>query len=226
MIKARLGAFRDWGAVRRVGVAGGVLIVTAALALAGCGGGGGTATSTPHGPATSTLPATTTSNPHGTATSTPHGTATSTLPATTTTNPHGTATSTLPATTTTRLNTIKPIPGRSAPPFYDYNSSTIYSASPVTGQNGVQYGVCRGTPPTTEVILSWTTFYTDYVQLGGDRGKNYPANDYDFFDRIPCDADHGPLSSPRARITFTLFGPGGETTAEANIFVENNYQPY
>ena len=143
-------------------------------------------------------------------------------------NPHGTATATQAATTTTRLNTIKPIPGRSAPPFFDYNSSTIYSASPVT-LNGVQYGVCRffpGTPPTTEVILSWTTFYTDYVQLGGDRGKNYPANDDGVFDRIPCDADHGPLSSPRARVTFTLFGPGGETTAEASIFVENNYQPY
>ncbi len=205
------------------------MIATAALALAGCGGssdsaananprattttatagrqGGAARRGTAGGTATSG-----TLNPRAAPASNPQGTTTSTRA----------ATSTQAATTTTRLDTIKPLPGRPPAPVFDYNHSHISPASPVT-VNGTSYGVCRGTPPTTEVILSWQTYYTDFVEI--DRGStNYPAYETDLFLRVQCDANHGVGSDPRAGVTFTLFGPGGEATASARIFVDRNYQ--
>ena len=91
--------------------------------------------------------------------------------------------------------------------------------------NGNQDGVCRGPHHFTTVIVSWTTYNTDYVQLNGDRSKNYSADDHDVFLSVPCDANHGLGSVPRAWVHFILFGPGGETTAGASIFVDPNYRP-
>jgi hypothetical protein len=214
----------------RLGVSSGVLILTAALTLAGCGGGGDSAAKA-NATAATTVVGTqrgggSTSAAGGAATGStrsPQGTATSKPPGSAVTGPQGTTPSTSAATPTTRLDTIKPIPGRSAPPFYDYNASTIASASPAT-VNGQLYGVCRGTPPTTEVILTWQTYYTDYVQINRVP-TNYPPNDNDVFYRAPCETSPAVRGAPRANVTFTLFGPGGETTANASIFVEANYQP-
>jgi hypothetical protein len=221
--------------VRRLGVAGGVLIVTAALALAACGGSGdssatakttattvvgqqgrpGSSGST--GAASGGAPTTGAGTAHGTTASTPQGTSASA--------PHGATTSTQAATTTTRLNTIKPLPGRPPPPVFDYNLSSIESASPETLPNGNQDGVCRGPGHFTTVIVSWTTYNTDYVQLNGDRSRNYPPIGDQEFMSVPCDANHGVGSVPRAYVHFILFGPGGEATADAAIFVDQKYQP-
>ena len=216
--------------MRRLGVAGGVLIVTAACGLAACGGSGDSSATAKATASTivsqqgragnsgsSGAPTTVAGTAHGTTASTPKVTSAST--------PHGPTTSTQAATTTTRLITIKPLPGRPPPPTFDYNFSSISSASPETLPNGNQDGVCRGPHHFTTVIVSWTTYNTDYVQLNGDRSKNYSADDHDVFLSVPCDANHGVGSVPRAWVHFILFGPGGETTAGASIFVDPNYRP-
>ncbi len=210
--------------MRRLGAVGGVLIVTAALALSACGGGNDSAAKA--NATASTLA--TTGQQGGSSGGATGGTTAGHRPATTkpqaaTTSPHGATTSSA-ATTTTMLNTIKPLPGRPPPPVFDYNLGRISSASPIT-VNGTQYGVCRGPNHFTTVIVSWTTYNTDYVQLNGDHSTNYPADDTDVFMSVPCDANHGVGSDPRAYVHFTLFGPGGEATAAADIFVDRNYQP-
>jgi hypothetical protein len=63
--------------------------------------------------------------------------------------------------------------------------------------------------------------------LRADRSRLHQLspNDYDIFFRAPCEANPAVSGAPRANVTFTLFGPGGETTANASIFVEANSQP-
>lgn len=134
---------------------------------------------------------------------------------------NGTTTSTNATTPTTIHNTIKPIPGRPAPPTFDNNHSSAYSASPEA--NGL--GVCRGPNHYTTMSISWETFNTDYVQLGGDRGTNYPPDEADHYISVQCDADHGPNTSPSATIFLTAFGPGGEVSQPFSIFVDSTYQP-
>ena len=156
------------------------------------GGSGGAATSgngSPNG--------TTASSPQGAPTSTPHGT---------------------PTSPTTIRNTIKPIPGRAAPPFIDGRAS---SASPQT--NGL--GVCRGPNHYTTLLVSWSASHTDYVQLGGDRGKNYPSAESDQYIPVPCPAYHPTYFAPSATLTITAFGPGGEVSRTFSVLVDPNYQP-
>ena len=143
---------------------------------------------------------------------------------TATTKSATTATTTKSATTATTIhNTIKPIPGRGQPPTIDYNFTSASSASPEASAD-YPYGVCRGTPPRTTLYLSWTTHNADYVQL--NRGaKIYPADDNGVYFPVECDAAHGQGSAPRANVTLTAFGPGGEVSATLGILVDRNYQP-
>jgi hypothetical protein len=215
--------------VRRLGVAGGVLIVTAALALPACGG-----SSDSSGKAnTAVTTATTVINQQGgggkgggtggssggaatTGGGTPHGTTTST--------PHGTTTSTRSVTTTTRLNTIKPLPGQPVAPSFSSSDDT-YAApnNPKTDAYGQKSGVCWGTPPHTVATLRWSAYYTDFVEI--NRGStNYPANHVDFFFVVQC-PDPQVTSLFIAFVDLTAFGPGGEVTREVGFRVDPNYLP-
>jgi hypothetical protein len=227
-IKAGSGAFREWGgAVQRLGGAGGVLIVTAALALAACGGSGDSALKANATATTATTiinqlggggtggGTTGAGTPHGTATSTPHGTSVS--------NPHGTTTSTLAATTTTRLNTIKPLPGRPVPPTFVLHYTGAYPQYGFDTQqpNGQIVGTCSGTPPGTEMDVHWETLNADFVEIS--RGStNYPASG----DVTNVEAECLMFfSTPIASVVLTAFGPGGEVSQEVTINVDPHLRP-
>ncbi len=208
--------------MRRLGVAGGVLGVTAALALAACGGGGGSSANAKVRAGATATTATTIINQQGggssgggtTGASNPHGTATSTT--------HGTATSTKPATSTTRLNTIKPIPGRPAAPTFDV-AETYANPTPPTETDITRHrveGVCQGTPPMTGASVAWSTSNTDFVEI--NRGStNYPANGSASV-AVPCP---DPNVTSFASVVVTAFGPGGEVSYDVGFSVDPNYRP-
>ena len=214
--------------VRRIGALGGVLIVTAALALSACGGGNDSSAKANAAGSTIAPTGQPGSNSGGTtgdttAGSTAHRPVT-TKPQTTTTSPHSTTTTSAAAPTTTILNTIKPLPGRPAPPVFDYSGTYAVSASPIT-VNGIQYGVCRGPNHFTTVMVTWATVNTDYIQINGDHSNTVPAFGHEEFMQAKCDANHGPLANPRAVVQFVLFGPGGEKSTGLSVRVDRNYQP-
>ena len=212
--------------MRRLGVAGGVLIVTAALALAACGGSGDSAlkanatatTATTiinqqggggNGAATTGAP-----TPHGTATatSTPHGTSAS--------NPHGTTTSTQAATTTTRLNTIKPLPGQPVAPYFSSPDYTYLTPNhPKTDAYGQKSGVCYGTPPARRMDLALgDVATTDFVEI--NRGStNYPAEHLDYQLRGSVSRSSGYLSLYRVRGPHRIrAGRGGNAAKSASTW--------
>jgi len=208
--------FKDWLVVRRLGVAGSVLIVIAALALAACGGGG-EASLKPNATATT---ATTIVNQQGgdgnggtsggaatTGAGAPHGTTTSA--------PHGTTTSSPAATTTTIHNTINPILSKIPPSFF-YATGEISCPDCEKLPSGTEVGVCHGTPPSTAISVSWQARDADYVQLNRG-GATYPIGD-----RVVISA---PCSDRYASVELIAFGSGGETSDTVTIYVDPHYRP-
>ncbi len=199
-------------------------MLTAALALAACGGSSDSSLK-------ANATATTAINQQGggggtgsgtTGARTPHGAATSTSESAS--NPHGTAASTQAATTTTRLNTIKPLPGRPAAPYFGSPDYTYAAPNhPKTDAYGRKSGVCGGTPPTTEATLAWSAYNTDFVEI--NRGStNYGPEGVDYNFVVQCPDPHV-TSLFVVFVDLTAFGPGGEVTREVSFPVDQNYLP-
>ena len=217
--------------MHRVGVAAGVLIVSAALGVSACGGGGSssaqgarTASARAGTPSTSTTGvsgaqhsngatsnAAGTGGRTGTGTSTPHGTPTSTPHSTTTSTPHAPTTS---APTTTTIAIPKPTIDQGAT---SANPDPPFEHNP---QNGEEVAICSGTPPTTLIAARWLAYNADFVQI--DRGStNYPPQGSNSAIRLPC-----PEPADNALyVTFNAFGKGGEAEISYIVDIDPNYRP-